>query len=131
MKGDRSRKALVFGGTGTVGREVLRELGKASVRASFTYFTHREEAEAIEREHGHTGFKVDLREAGAIREMIGKIVDPAPDVFIHCAGIGGAMSLEEISEETWRSTMAVNCDSAFIACRELAEPMARNGGGDI
>ena len=131
MKTDRARKALVFGGTGTVGREVLRGLGQAGVRASFTYFTHRKEAEVIERECGHVGFKVDLREAGAIREVIGKIADPAPDVFIHCAGIGGAMELEETSEDTWRSTMAVNCDSAFIACRELAAPMARNGGGDI
>ena len=131
MKQDRIRKALVFGGTGAVGREVLRGLGQAGVSASFTYLTREKEAKAIEQEFGHRGYGVDLRKGEAIRELIGKIADPALNLFIHCAGVGGARSLEETSEETWRSMMAVNCESAFIACRELAAPMASNGGGDV
>jgi uncharacterized protein YbjT (DUF2867 family) len=39
------KRAFVFGGTGTVGSAILRELARRSVHATFTY--HRSEAKVV------------------------------------------------------------------------------------
>ena len=62
----RLRRALVFGGTGTVGREVVRGLAQAGVETVFTWHRARERAQALGAEHGARGVQLDLREPGAI-----------------------------------------------------------------
>lgn len=126
-------RALVFGGTGAVGSEVLRGLARANVATAFTYHRSRDAALALAAELSATPLRVDLREPAAVRELIRGLDREGcgPDVFIHCAGVSRAARLAEVTDEDWEVASAVNCRSAFVACQELAPILARRGEGHI
>lgn len=112
------RRALVLGGTGTVGSAVLRELAQRSVPAVFTYHRSEDKARALAAELGHTAVRVDLADAVATTSFL-DAQDPV-DVAIHCAGVSAGLALPEIDIATWQTAMAVNVQSAFLMCRWIA-----------
>lgn len=71
------RVALVTGGTGVVGREVVRLLTAAGHQVTFTYCAAAEHARVLELEHGARGVRADFS-AGA------PALDAA-DLLVHCA----------------------------------------------
>jgi 3-oxoacyl-[acyl-carrier protein] reductase len=101
--------ALVFGGTGTVGREVLRGLARAGVRTTFTYHRSRERADALAAELSQRALEVDLADPEATRRLVRELPD-RPDVFVHAAAVADA---------DWTRTLAVNGQSAYVAIEEL------------
>lgn len=117
------KRALVLGGTGTVGSAVLRELARRDLRATFTYHRAADRAHAIERELGHRGVAVDLADAAATTAML-DAHDPV-DVLVHCAGVSASVVLPEIDVAAWQHAMAVNVQSAFLACKWLASRARR------
>lgn len=112
------KRAFVFGGTGTVGSAVLRELARRSVPAAFTYHRSEDKARMLAAELGHTAVQVDLADAVATAAMLE--AQDAIDVVIHCAGVSASLALPEIDLATWQTAMAVNVQSAFLACRWVA-----------
>jgi NAD(P)-dependent dehydrogenase (short-subunit alcohol dehydrogenase family) len=123
----RSR-ALVFGGTGTVGAEVLRGFAEAGVPAVFTWHEAEAKARALSKEYGHQPLQADLREAGCARRVAR---ESEADIFVHCAATNPARALAAVSDEDWRVVQAVNCHSAFVACQELMPVMKQREGGHI
>jgi 3-oxoacyl-[acyl-carrier protein] reductase len=121
----RSR-ALVFGGTGAVGTQVLRGLAEADVPAVFTWHEAEEKARALAKEYGHRPLQADLREATRARAVAR---ESEADVFIHCAATNPKGALSAVSDEDWHAVQAVNCQSAFVACQELVPVMQKRGGG--
>lgn len=113
-----ARRALVFGGTGTVGGAVLRELARRSVPAVFTYQRSEDKARALALELGHTAARVDLADAAATIAFL-DAQDPF-DVAIHCAGVSAGLALPELDAAAWQQAMAVNVQSAFLLCRSVA-----------
>jgi 3-oxoacyl-[acyl-carrier protein] reductase len=126
-------RALVFGGTGTLGAEILRELARASIPTAFTWHQSREKAHALASELSMRPLQVDLSDAAATRSALRALREEGfvPNLFIHCAGLNASASLGTITDELWHKTMAVNCQSAFIACQELAPAMAQAGEGHL
>jgi NAD(P)-dependent dehydrogenase (short-subunit alcohol dehydrogenase family) len=112
------RRALVFGGTGAVGAAVLRELARRSVPAVFTYHRAAERAHALALELGHTAQAIDLADPVATRAMLD--AQPSFDIVIHCAGVSAGLALAEIDLAAYQQAMAVNVQSAFVACQWLA-----------
>jgi len=117
------RRALVFGGTGAVGREVLRELAQAGVPATFTYLRSADRARALASEYSHRAVPVDLADESAVGALV-RGLEETPTVFVHAAAVLG-------SPEEFERVQAVNVTSAFVAVRELAPRMERAGGGEI
>ena len=117
------RRALVFGGTGAVGREVLRELARAGVAATFTYLKSADLARTLASEYSSRALRVDLADEAAVCELV-RGLDQPPTIFVHAAAILG-------SAETFGAVQAVNVTAAFAAARELAPRMAGAGGGEM
>ena len=94
------KRAFVFGGTGTVGSAILRELARRSVHARFTYHRSEDRAKMLAAELGHVAVRVDLADGGATTTLL----DPLPGALdlareylelhmlggIVCAAIGRA-----------------------------------------
>jgi 3-oxoacyl-[acyl-carrier protein] reductase len=112
------KRAFVFGGTGTVGSAILRELARRSVHATFTYHRSEDKAKMLATELGHTAVRVDLADAAATIALLD--AQPPADVVIHAAGVSASLALPEIDAATWQHAMAVNVQSAFLACRWVA-----------
>jgi 3-oxoacyl-[acyl-carrier protein] reductase len=99
----------------------------------FTYRTSRDKAQALATELSQRAICVDLAEPQAVRALIAQLVseDNAPDVFIHCAAVHRALSLDQIGDDDWAHVHAVNIQSAFVACQALAPSMIQAKRGQI
>lgn len=129
MSAERVRHALVFGGSGTVGREVVRQLTSAGIATVFTYHRAGALAQELVGETGARALPVDLIDSRTVGDLVRGLA-PAPDVFIHCAAIGGG-PLGATDDAGWAAIQAVNCGAAFIACRELMPTWRERGGADV
>jgi 3-oxoacyl-[acyl-carrier protein] reductase len=118
-----TRKALVVGGTGTVGAAVLRELAGRGVAAAFTFHRNEARARALASELGHTAFAIDLADPVALRPILD--AQPAPDVVICCAGITASPPLVELDPAAWQRAVAVNVGGPLEVCRWVASGRTR------
>ena len=91
MSIDLKKRALVLGGTGTVGSAVLRELARRGIPAAFAYHRAEDKARVLAAEYGHTAFRVDLADADATRAALD--AQDTPDVVIHCAAVSGGLAM--------------------------------------
>jgi len=113
------KRALVIGGTGTIGREVLRAFAQAQVPTTFTYRTSADRARVLAAEFGQQAAPLDLGDGGAVRAFVRGLAE-APTILVHAAA---ALS------DDLRTMLAVNVESAFAAVQELAPRLAT--GGDV
>ena len=54
-----------------------------------------------------------------------------PDILINNLGVGDAASFEEISDERWSKSLAVNLMGTIRVCRALLPGMANRGSGSV
>lgn len=54
-----------------------------------------------------------------------------PDILINNLGVGDAASFEEISDERWSESFAVNLMGTIRICRALLPKMAKRGSGSV
>ncbi len=127
------KHAVVFGGTGAVGAAVLRALASRGASATFTYCRSEDRAAELSRELGFRAVRLDLTDAAALRELVGRMGadEPVPAAAIHCAGSLDATPGLELSDEAWDRAYASNARAAFLVARDVGAVMARGGGGEI
>lgn len=120
------RRALVLGGTGAVGSAVLDELARRGLAATFTYCKATEKAAALAARYGFLGLPVDFADAAATAALFAQLEarDFLPDVLIHCAAISQPTALPDIAAADFARTVAINAQSAFLACQWLAKVRA-------
>ena len=72
--------------------------------------------------------EVQVRSAvGAVKEIHGRL-----DAVVNCAGIyPNGKRLEELTDEEWERTLAVNLTSVFRVCRASLPVMRASGGGSV
>jgi len=115
------KQALVLGGTGTVGREVLRAFAQRRIPTTFTYFRSEDRARVLSQEFGQRSVLLDLADEAALVAFL-RGLEEAPRILVHAAAV--------LSDD-FRMSHAVNVQSAYAAARELAPRMQKAGGGDI
>ena len=112
-----TRRALVLGGTGAVGRAVVTALRDAGVDVTFTYRRSREVAAELGA-RGATSVEVDLADPEAVAGLLGAL---APvDVLVTCAVAPPGAAFVDEREADWRAAFAVNVDATAAACRWFA-----------
>jgi 3-oxoacyl-[acyl-carrier protein] reductase len=125
------RRALVLGGTGVVGREVVRELRGEGVDVTFSFHRSEEQARRLEGELGARPVRIDLASADELPSYLAGLGADAPEVAIHCAGMLVSTPVTDTPDDAWERSYAVNARSAFHLCRGLGAAMRARGGGDI
>lgn len=128
-----TRRALVLGGTGTVGRAVLAELERAQVPVTFTYHQAAERAAELARVDGWRALPLDLDDLDAVRSCIEELVqaDQVPDVLINCAAVAGAVNIADVDDQLWTRTQRINCHAPFVICQRLAPHWRAAQGADV
>lgn len=117
-------KALVLGGTGYVGQEVVRRLAAAGEEVAFTWHQN----SALAGELPGLNLQVDLRVPGAVEGLFARLDESGflPDALACCAGTPANTRLADCTTEAVSAAFWLYSGSALAACQALA---ARPSGG--
>ncbi len=128
--------ALVLGGSGGIGSEIVRALVANGARAvSFTYGRNQEAAELLKAEMEAEGAKVfmgslDLLDAGAFEEFLDDAftaIGEEVSVVVNSVGISPNTPIEEQTLEEWEKVFEVNLYGSFFSTRVIANRMKQKG----
>ncbi|MBU6388470.1 SDR family oxidoreductase [Patescibacteria group bacterium] len=124
--------ALVLGGSGGIGSEIVRALVANGVTAvSFTYNRNKAEADALAKDLEALGVKtyyaqLDLRDEKAVKQFLAAAVAAIGEEIIHAVntvGVSPNVPLQEQTVELWRELYDINVVGSFIATRAIANRM--------
>lgn len=131
------RVAMVTGGTGALGRAVVRRLLAAGARVHVTW---RKEAGATDLQTFLGGaakqlalHEADVTEAAEVESLFASLKkDPGRlDILACLAGGFTASPLEATQPKAWDAMVAVNATSAFLCCRAAVPLLRASGHGRI
>jgi len=113
------KSALIFGGTGYIGREVVALLSDAGLSISLSYYQNKALASTLSDRYDAHAFQLDLHDNNAIRLCFAGLARDRqlPDVFIHCAAISHNKRFAELDDQDWLDVQQVNAQSVFVACQ--------------
>jgi 3-oxoacyl-[acyl-carrier protein] reductase len=134
----KNRVALVTGGSRGIGEAIAIALAKAGAAVAVNYRERSQEAAAvvenIQRNGGRAAaIAADVSLAGAVRGMISDVesrLGPI-DILVNNAGIAVTRGLDEITEEDFDRTVAVNLKSAFLCTQWVLAGMRGRRWGRI
>lgn len=132
--------ALVTGGSRGVGAATARLLARAGARVALTY---RERADAAQQvvetiasecgDHRATAIRADLSTRDDNDAIVARTIAEFGrlDAFVASAGVWPAddIPVEEMSDEQWRSTLALNLSGVFFGCRAALRAMRGGKAG--
>jgi 3-oxoacyl-[acyl-carrier protein] reductase len=141
MNGENSlagRVALVTGGSGGIGRAIVRRLAAEGAEVAIGYRASKTDADDlvahIIAEGGRAAaFGADLRQVGAPGELLQTVeAELGPvEVLVSNAGLGRRGSLAEISAAHFDETMAINLRAPFLLAQRVLPAMERGGFGRV
>jgi 3-oxoacyl-[acyl-carrier protein] reductase len=130
--------ALVTGASRGIGRAIALALAQAGADVGINFLSRAEEAETAAEEvrrYCRRGavFQADVSVASgvhglvsAVEEQFGRI-----DVLVNNAGIATPRRIEDITEDDWDQTIAVNLKSCFLATQAALPGMRARHWGRI
>ena len=127
----KGRVALVTGGSRGIGRAIAISLAEAGAAVAVNYLAKAAEAKAVvDAIHSVGGRAVsvgaDVSQAAAVKGMVADVereLGPI-DILINNAGIAIGRSIDELTEEDFDLTIAVNLKSVFL-CTQVVVPGMR------
>jgi 3-oxoacyl-[acyl-carrier protein] reductase len=132
------RVALVTGGSRGIGRAVAISLAEAGAAVAVNYREKSAEAEAVAkaiRDKGGRAVAIaaDVSKTAEVARMVAAVereLGPV-DVLVNNAGIGIIRSVEDLTEEDFDVTIAVNLKSVFLCTQAVIPGMRQRKWGRI
>ncbi len=128
--------ALISGGSRGIGAATVRMFAQAGARVAFNYRSGKAEAEQIVRECGADralAVQADLTgtssAAGLMRAAVERFGALDSLVVNHGIWPPEHRDIDEMSDEQWRNTVAVNLDSTFALIKHAVAQMKQQGRG--
>lgn len=132
------RVALVTGGSRGIGRAIAVSLAEAGAAVAVNYREKAAEAQAVVeiiRTAGGRAMAVaaDVSQGSAVTDMMAAVqreLGPV-DVLVNNAGVGLIRGVDELTEEEFDLTIAVNLKSAFLCTQAVLPGMRSSKWGRI
>ena len=133
-----NRIALVTGGSRGIGKAIALALAKAGAGIAVNYRERAEEAtsvvEAVHRIGGRAvAIGADVSNASSVKNMVATIEEQLGliDILVNNAGTAITRGLDDITEEDFDRTIAVNLKSAFLCTQAVLPHMRARRWGRI
>jgi 3-oxoacyl-[acyl-carrier protein] reductase len=127
----KSRVALVTGGSRGIGAAIVRALAEAGAAVAINYRERADAAQALAGEIEKTGGRAiavgaDVSQADAVATMFARVTaELGPvDILVNNAGIAITRGVDDLTEDDFDKTIAVNLKSVFL-CTKAALPAMR------
>jgi 3-oxoacyl-[acyl-carrier protein] reductase len=134
----RGRTALVTGGSRGIGAAIVRALTEAGVTVAINYRERAAEANMLVKVIGEAGgnaiaLPADVSQAAAVAEMVQRVKSELGpiDILINNAGIAISRGIDDLSENDFDQTIAVNLKSVFLCTQAVLPVMRSKGWGRI
>jgi NAD(P)-dependent dehydrogenase (short-subunit alcohol dehydrogenase family) len=131
----RDRVAVVTGGAAGIGRAASLAFAREGATVAVVDLKGADGvASEVELSGGlAAAFTMDVARAEDVQAMVDGVLARFGriDVLVNNAGIGGPGSIEELTEEEWDRTLAVNLKAHFLTCRAVVPIMRRQQRGHI
>jgi len=131
-----NKVAVITGGSRGIGAATVRMFCAAGGRALFNYVQARASAEQLVRECGAehcVAVQADLSGTASGEPLIRAAVERFGrlDILVGNHGVWPPedVAIDHMSEEQWRSTLAINLDSVFSLVKHAVAQMKEQGGG--
>jgi len=133
------RRALVTGASGGIGGAVALALAGAGAELVLTYSSHRGDVEAVARSVRELGspephvIQADLGVADVGRRLARQVADDIGniDVLVANAGVGRPLRWDQVDNDTWNNTFAVNVTSTWQLTQTLLPAMLQRSFGRV
>jgi 3-oxoacyl-[acyl-carrier protein] reductase len=130
--------ALVTGGSRGIGKAIALALAKAGAKVAVNYRERAEEAASVVEAIDHSGGRAaaiatDVSIGEAVQSMVHQVEERLGpiDILINNAGMAATRSLDDIAEEDFDRTIAVNLKSAFLCTQAVLPGMRARRWGRI
>ncbi len=130
--------ATVTGGTGALGRYVVKAFMEEGARVAVSYFIDEELSELKEmlgdRSSSLKAYKVDVTTEEEVEGFTSQVMRDFGSIDILVNVVGGYMGgipVAKTSLKDWDFMMNLNLKSAFLCCRSVVPHMERRGRGRI
>ncbi len=131
---EANRKVLVTGGASGFGLAVAVALSEGGAQVAIADISD-SALEIATRECGHPLLPVplDVTNSQQVRNGVDFVVDHfgGLDTLVICAGVIQVNRLDEVQEQDWDQTLAVNLKGAFLASQAAAPLLSASGRGRI
>ena len=132
------KKALVTGASRGIGQGIALALARQGADVAVNYRSSKERAEAVVAEikkSGRDSFSVqaDVSKKEEVERMVKEVAERFGriDVLVNNAGIAIFKSFDQLEEEDWDQTLAVNLKSQFLCAKAVVPIMEKQGWGRI
>lgn len=130
-------RALVTGGSGSIGAAICRELAQAGMEIVVHAHSHPDKAQQVVDEIRASGgaarvLSFDIADGAAARDALEALLAEAPvQVLVNNAGIYQDAPMAGMSEDVWRRVIDVSLHGFFHVTQPLLLPMLRTRWGRI
>ena len=127
---------LVTGGTGAIGREIVRVFIEEGAKVVFLYYRAEKKAAALATSFGTEscrGFQISVLDQPGIAGVAQEVYESfgAIDILINNAGMTDVLPFPLIEEDDWDECLDVNAKGTFLVTKEAARYMIKQRSGAI
>jgi len=134
----KGRVALVTGGSRGIGQAIAVSLADAGAAVAVNYLERAALADKVAEAIHHKGGRAiavgaDVSQAAAVKAMVSDVeqrLGPI-DILVNNAGIGLIRTVDELTEEDFDRTIAVNLKSVFLCTQAVVPGMRSRKWGRI